>query len=338
MPDAGCRMPRGEWRPRPRAEASAPAEIRSGTPRRAPSRRRVGSWLRSAVRVRAAPPAANVGGMTDREEPATPPAEAPDTAQEATGHDITPTVSDDLRPEQREAKAQRLGRRIPVVSGISAVIAAALLGLLVTVRSGELAFEFDEEWAEDVLEIRGPVGDVISYFMNALGGGIVGVFVVPIAIAVALLLARRPWAALYFVVASAVSAGIVQVLKNLFGRARPLDIIVTSDFGSFPSGHVANAATIAVTLGIILPFAWVWVMGAAYTLLMAASRTYLGAHWVSDTIGGALVGAGAALLMWAAFAAPLERERLKRLAEVSARNAARAQAHVTPPARPRDTA
>ncbi|WP_448003597.1 phosphatase PAP2 family protein [Agromyces bauzanensis] len=275
--------------------------------------------------------------MTERDEPATPPAEAPDTAQEATGHDTTPTVSDDLRPEQREAKAQRLGRRVPIVSGISAVIAAALLGLVVSVRSGDLPFEFDEEWAEDVLEFRGPVGDVVSYFMNALGGGVVGVLVVPIVTAVALLLARRKWAALYFVVASAVSAGVVQLLKNLFGRARPEDIIVLSDFGSFPSGHVANAATIAVTLGIIFPFAWVWVLGAAYTLLMAASRTYLGAHWLSDTIGGILVGVGAALLMWAAFAAPLERERLQRLAEVSARNAERAQANITPPARPRDT-
>ena len=274
--------------------------------------------------------------MTERDDPTTQPAEAPDTAQEATGHDPTPTVADDLRPEQREAKAKRLGRRVPIVSGVSAVVAAALLGLVVSVRSGDLAFEFDEEWAEDVLEFRGPVGDVFSYFMDGLGGGIVGVFVVPIAVALILLIARRPWAALYFVAASAVSAGAVQLLKNLFGRARPEDIIVLSDFGSFPSGHVANAATIAVTIGIIAPYTWVWVLGAAYTLLMAASRTYLGAHWISDTIGGILVGVAGALLMWAAFAAPLERERLKRLAEVSARNAERAQAHVTPPARPRD--
>jgi len=273
--------------------------------------------------------------MTERDDPTTQPAEAPDTAQEATGHDPTPTVADDLRPEQREAKAKRLGRRVPIVSGVSAVVAAALLGLVVSVRSGALAFEFDEEWAEDVLEFRGPVGDVVSYFMDGLGGGIVGVFVVPIAVALILLIVRRPWAALYFVAASAVSAGAVQLLKNLFGRARPEDIIVLSDFGSFPSGHVANAATIAVTIGIIAPYAWVWALGAAYTLLMAASRTYLGAHWISDTIGGILVGVAGALLMWAAFAAPLERERLKRLAEVSARNAERAQAHVTPPARPR---
>jgi hypothetical protein len=50
------------------------------------------------------------------------------------------------------------------------------------------------------------------------------------------------------------------------------------------------------------------------------------------------VGVGVALVLWAVFAARLERERLARLAWVSARNAAQAQAHVTPPARPRDSA
>jgi membrane-associated phospholipid phosphatase len=277
--------------------------------------------------------------MTERDdEPATPPAEPPDSAQEATGHDVTPTVADDLRPEQREAKARRLGRRAPFAGGAVAVLTAALLGLVISARSGGLPFEFDEEWAEDLLELRGPIGDLFAYLMNALGGGVMGVFVVPIVTAVALLVVRRPWAALYFVVASAASAGVVQLLKNLFGRARPEDMIVTSDFGSFPSGHVANAATIAVALGVIVPRVWVWVLGAVYTVLMAISRTYLGAHWLSDTIGGLLVGVGVALVLWAVFAARLERERLARLAWVSARNAAQAQAHVTPPARPRDSA
>ncbi|WP_173921485.1 phosphatase PAP2 family protein [Agromyces sp. Marseille-P2726] len=277
--------------------------------------------------------------MTDRDHdqsrptPAPEPAaDAPDTAQEATGHDPTPTIADDLKPEQREARAKRIGRRAPVIGGVVAVVAAALLGLIVSARR-DFLFEFDEEWAEDVLAVRGPAGDVFSYFMNALGGGIVGVFVVPIAVALALLIFRRPWGALYFIVASAASAGAVQLLKNLFGRARPEDIIVASDFGSFPSGHVANAATIAVALGVIVPHVWVWIWGAVYTLLMAASRTYLGAHWLSDTVGGMLVGAGVALLVWVVFATPLERERLEWTARLAARNAARAQAHITPPAK-----
>lgn len=271
--------------------------------------------------------------MTDRDDPVMPPAEAPDTAQEAAGRDQTASVADDLRPAQREAKAQRLGRRAPLIAGASAVLVAALLGLVIMARFDGLPFEFDEEWAEDLLEIRGGVGDVLAYLMNALGGGIAGVFIVPITAAVVLLVLRRPWAALYFIVASAASAGTVQLLKHLFGRARPENILVLSDFGSFPSGHVANAATIAVALAVIVPRTWMWVLGAVYTALMAVSRTYLGAHWLSDTIGGLLVGAGVALVLWAVFATVLERERLARLARISELNAARAQSFITPPRR-----
>lgn len=234
---------------------------------------------------------------------------------------------------EADASIRRVRRRAPLVGGIAAVVAATLLGLVIMVRQQGLPFAFDEEWAEELLTLRGPVGDVFSYFMNALGGGIVGVFVVPVTTAVVLLLLRRPWAALYFVLASAASAGVVQLLKHLFGRARPEDMIVVSDFGSFPSGHVANAATIAVALGVIVPRLAVWIAGAFYVVLMAISRTYLGAHWLSDTIGGALVGVGVALVLWSVLAVPLERERLARLRRISARNAARAQEHITPPAR-----
>lgn len=240
-----------------------------------------------------------------------------------------------VEAKQAAASVRTVRRRAPLIGGVVAVVTAALLGFVIMGRQGGLPFAVDEEWAEDVLALRGPVGDVFSYFMNALGGGVIAVFVIPVGAAMVLLLLRRPWAALYFVLASALSAGVVQILKSFFGRARPEDMIVVSDYGSFPSGHVANAATIAVAFGVIVPRLWVWVLGAVYTVLMAISRTYLGAHWFSDTVGGALVGAGVALVLWAVFAVPLERERLARLAVVSARNAAHAQEHVTPPRVPR---
>ena len=81
------------------------------------------------------------------------------------------------------------------------------------------------------------------------------------------------------------------------------------DFGSFPSGHAANAAALAVTLGIIYSRAWVWAAGAVYTAGMMASRTYVGAHWISDTVGGLLVGAGMAVIIWTPFAARLSAEK-----------------------------
>ncbi|HEY9365817.1 MAG TPA: phosphatase PAP2 family protein [Agromyces sp.] len=215
-----------------------------------------------------------------------------------------------LEPVETSATPARVSRLVPIIAGVLALLLAGMLGMLALTSSGDNRFAVDEAWAEFVVSTRTPFGEWFAYFMNALGGGVIGVFIVPIGAAIVLLIVRRPWGALYFIVASAASAGVVQVLKHLFGRARPEDMIVVSDFGSFPSGHVANAATIAVVVGVIVPRAWVWVVGAVYTALMAYSRTYLGAHWLTDTLGGALAGAGVALLLWAALAGPLERERV----------------------------
>ena len=101
----------------------------------------------------------------------------------------------------------------------------------------------------------------------------------------------------------------MQLLKALFDRPRPEEILIVSDFGSFPSGHVTNAATIVVSLAILIGRTWVWYVGVVYVVLMALSRTYLGAHWVTDTIGGALLGAGVAVIVWAPLAVRLNRER-----------------------------
>jgi len=163
----------------------------------------------------------------------------------------------------------------------------------------------------EIVEHRSPVWLVPALFFNYAGGGIVGSVVVPVAIFLLLLAFRRPWGATYFAAASVLSVVTVQILKFTVGRARPTEILVQSDTGSFPSGHTANAATMVVVLAIIFPRVWVWAVGAAWAILMAVSRTYLGAHWLSDTVGGLLLGAGIAVILWAPLAYRLARERLE---------------------------
>ncbi|HAQ60151.1 MAG TPA: phosphatase PAP2 family protein [Microbacterium sp.] len=176
------------------------------------------------------------------------------------------------------------------------------LGAWIAVGRGNAPFTVDALWASWLAEGRTPFLLWVSFAMNWLGGGWFGVLVVPLVVPGLLALRRRWGAAIYFLAAEAGGAGMVQVLKRLFGRARPEEIIVVSDFGSFPSGHVANAATIAVALVVIFPRLWVVLAGVAWVLLMAFSRTYLGAHWLSDTLGGMLAGAGTALVLAAVFA------------------------------------
>lgn len=198
-------------------------------------------------------------------------------------------------------------RRIAAIAAAAAVAASLLLGLLV--RLAIVQDEVDNDWMEGVLETRGPLTESAALVFDFVGGGWFAIWLVPLAVAGLFLFARRPWAALVFVTASAASSGAVQVLKAVFGRSRPEEILIDIDSASYPSGHVANAATVSLLAALLLARWWVAAAGAAYVVLMALSRTVLGAHWLTDTLGGALLGAAFALAAWAIAAPVLARER-----------------------------
>lgn len=204
--------------------------------------------------------------------------------------------------------AAKISRRWPLISGVAAAILVAILGAIIAIR-GNLPSESDAEWMEEIVEHRSVWWEVPSLLMNYVGGGVFAIFVLPLLVIAVLCLYRRFWSALYFFIATVVSAGLVQLLKNVFERPRPEDMLVVSDIGSFPSGHAANAATMAVVLGFIVRRLWVWIAGVIYVVAMVLSRTYLGAHWLSDTVGGVVLGAAVAVIVWAPLAYRLHRER-----------------------------
>jgi undecaprenyl-diphosphatase len=94
-------------------------------------------------------------------------------------------------------------------------------------------------------------------------------------------------------------AGFVLAIKFIFRRQRPAGewgvIYRKTDPHSFPSGHAARSALIAV---LILAWGPAWL---AWPLLLWAplvsiARVALGVHFLSDVIAGALIGIGAGIL------------------------------------------
>jgi len=190
-------------------------------------------------------------------------------------------------------------RRTLLIAGSATLTLAALLGVLVVLLPRGATIGLDVFWNDLMSQVRQGWMLSAAYLLNWIGGGWVAIVLVPLLVVLLLVLLRRWRGAVFAAMAFIVSAGLTQLLKEIFARARPDDMLVTSDFGSFPSGHTSNAATIAVVLWLVFPRVWMAIIGVVWVVAMALSRTLLAVHWITDTVGGALVGASAALLVGA---------------------------------------
>jgi undecaprenyl-diphosphatase len=100
---------------------------------------------------------------------------------------------------------------------------------------------------------------------------------------------------------------VVEALKFAIGRPRPCDFLpgvrtlaafpCSAELDpAFPSGHASRAFAVATLLVIRFRW-WVKIPAGAFAVLVGISRVYLGLHWPSDILGGAIVGIGLALLI-----------------------------------------
>jgi undecaprenyl-diphosphatase len=139
-------------------------------------------------------------------------------------------------------------------------------------------------------------------------GSMVVLGIVTLAVVGYLLLAGKP--AVAWLMLIAVAGGIVlsDLLKFAFGRARPdvvapLARVFTT---SFPSAHATLSAIAYLTIGAILARSqpsstlslYFMSLAAFLTLLIGASRIYLGVHYPTDVLAGWCIGAAWALGCW----------------------------------------
>lgn len=224
---------------------------------------------------------------------------------------MTGNVAHDLRSRTKRLVSSEL----PVLLVIAAGSACVWLFITVAdaVRGGG-SRHFDE-WL--LLALRSsartadPVGpawlEEMARDVTALGGVAVLTLVTVISVGY-LLLMRKRYAAVF--VAVAVVGGILlsTLFKTVYDRPRP-DLVAHLSHAytsSFPSGHSMMSAIAYLTLGALLARLhedWavkIFLMSTAIllTVLVGASRVYLGVHWPTDVLAGWAAGAAWASLCW----------------------------------------
>jgi undecaprenyl-diphosphatase len=187
---------------------------------------------------------------------------------------------------------------------VIAVVISALTAVVFAVMASRGALShiqrLDDSWLRLMISVRDPTVTVIAKAFNVLGLVYV---TLPVRLAIAGYLAfrRRWWHLAAFAAAVLLSEVLIGPVKAAYGRARPPGSLVATSGASFPSGHsIAASVTVFAAVIALVPagrrrVAW-GLAAALFALLMAASRAYLGAHWLSDAIAGLLLGTSCALL------------------------------------------
>jgi len=118
---------------------------------------------------------------------------------------------------------------------------------------------------------------------------------------------ERSDAALLILSTTIISGILVNIVKVVFGRARPqlyaddqlygffwakLDVL----YRSFPSGHATTAIAVWLALALLFPRYRKWLVG--FGVLIALSRVILTQHYLSDVLAGGWLGAMTTLILY----------------------------------------
>ncbi|MBT2387836.1 phosphatase PAP2 family protein [Streptomyces sp. ISL-11] len=144
-----------------------------------------------------------------------------------------------------------------------------------------------------------------------------------LAVAALWLVRRREWPlALWVAGTSLLGTALQQGIKAAVGRDRPRwpDPVATAHFQAFPSGHALSAT---VACGLLVWLLWLHgvrrqvvcaalVAGAVSMVGVGLTRVYLGVHWLSDVVGGWLLGSALVAASAGVYAGWAERRAANR--------------------------
>ena len=94
-----------------------------------------------------------------------------------------------------------------------------------------------------------------------------------------------------YLISSGIFFGLIWLIKTAIQRPRPfleISLIPTETGYSFPSGHASFAFFSLIFIWKLFPkFKWIWLI---IVILISLTRVYAGVHYLSDVIGGMLIG------------------------------------------------
>src|SRR5450631_1114220 len=219
------------------------------------------------------------------------------------GTELTPSRSDDHGGRLRLASPGWM------LVGL-ACLALAIALIAVVALTPSWVRPADHQWLRWMLDVRVPPVVFTAKVLNVVAGGTV-MWVVRAAIAAALAIWRRWRALAVFALAELCAELCIGPVKALVDRPRPAGSLVAVTGQSMPSGHALIAAVTAVALALILTRPsrsrrLAIAAAVAWSILVALSRTYLSAHWLTDVLASLLLGTGWAAL-WFGVLAPTQR-------------------------------
>lgn len=204
--------------------------------------------------------------------------------------------------------ARPAARALLVLAAVLILGAWGFLGVLEDVVTGDPLVRVDSGVYHLLRGLRTPLADTVMIALTELGDAAV---TLPVVIVVLLwLVLKRAWrVAAYWLGAVAFAAALVLALKASLRLPRPVPLLYDGAYGfAFPSSHATMSLVIYGFLGVLLARElsargrWL-VFGVVVPLvgLIAFSRLYLGAHWLSDVLGGLAFGAAWVALLGIAY-------------------------------------
>lgn len=200
------------------------------------------------------------------------------------------------------ALRHRFSTRSAVAWGVAALLVFfALFASVLANADAPWFVGLDRSWHDVLAGVRSGPMNAIEIGVDIATGGPIGGSVILIVPIIVLLIMRRWWSALYYGLGAFAAGALSQIAKQIVARERPTDGLWHVDFGSFPSGHLTGFAFFIIAVCILVARRWVTVIGVILLVHELFNRTYLAAHWLSDTFAGLTLGASVAFLLWAAF-------------------------------------